>query len=60
MANAKNLRLGPNSTYIPLTCVGVSCWGNANFKIRVGETQILTFLDTNMLAFPVQNVTLVI
>ena len=22
MANARNLRLGPNATYIPLTCVG--------------------------------------
>ena len=24
MANARNLRLGPNATYIPLTCIGVS------------------------------------
>ena len=27
MANARNLRLGPNATYIPLTCIGVSRWG---------------------------------
>ena len=25
MANARNLLLGPNATYIPLTCVRVSC-----------------------------------
>ena len=27
MPNARNLCLGPNATYIPLTCVWVSCWG---------------------------------
>ena len=27
MANAKILRWGPNATYIPLTGIGVSCWG---------------------------------
>ena len=32
MANARNLRLGPNATYIPLTCAGA----NANCKIHVG------------------------
>ena len=32
MVNMRNLHLGPNATYIPLTCVR----GNANFKIRVG------------------------
>ena len=38
MANAKIVRLGPNSTYIPLTCVPGFCdGGNANFKIRVGD-----------------------
>ena len=36
MANAKILRLVPNATYIPLTCVGVSRWGNANFRFGVG------------------------
>ena len=51
MANARNLRLGPNATYIPLTCVWVSRWG---------VTQILAFLDTctNMLVFPMQNIAL--
>ena len=46
MPNAKILRLEPNATYIPLTCVG----------FRVGVTQILglasgvfAFLDTDML-----------
>ena len=33
MANARILRLGPNATYIPLTRVGVSHWGNANLEI---------------------------
>ena len=36
MANVRNLHLGPNATYIPLTCVGVSRWGKANFEICVG------------------------
>ena len=36
MSNARNLRLGPNATYIPLTCVGVWRWGNVNLKFRVG------------------------
>ena len=36
MANAKILRLGPNATYIPLARIGVLCWGNANFMLRVG------------------------
>ena len=31
MPNARILRLGPNSTYIPLTCVGVLCWGKRKF-----------------------------
>ena len=43
MANARNLRLRPNATYIPLTCVGVSRWGNPNFKISVGGTNMLVF-----------------
>ena len=29
MANARNLRLGPNATYIPLTCVGGFALGDA-------------------------------
>ena len=33
MPNTRTLRLGPNATYIPLTCVGVSRWGNANFSV---------------------------
>ena len=33
MANMKILRWGPNATYIPLTGVGVSRWGNANFSV---------------------------
>ena len=36
MANAKILRLVPSATYIPLTCFGVSRWGNANFMFGVG------------------------
>ena len=35
MANARNLRLGPNTTYISLTCVGVRVRGYANFLICV-------------------------
>ena len=33
MVNARNLCLGTNATYIPLTCVGVSRWGNTNFGV---------------------------
>ena len=36
MANTRILCLGPNTTYIPLTRVGVLRWGNTNFSIRVG------------------------
>ena len=36
MANAKILRWGLNATFIPLTRVGVSRWGNANFRVGVG------------------------
>ena len=50
MANAKILRWGPNATYNPLARVGDLCWGNANFScFLLGVTQILAFLDTNML-----------
>ena len=51
-ANAKMLRLVPNAIYIPLTCVGVSRWGNANFRFGVG---VFAFLDTNMLVYLTQN-----
>ena len=33
MTNLRNLHLGPNATYIPLTCIGVSRWGDANFSV---------------------------
>ena len=36
MPNARNVRLGPNATYIPLTCVGGLHWGNTNFRSGVG------------------------
>ena len=32
-------------------CVG----GNANVMFRIGVTQILAFLDTNVLVYPTQN-----
>ena len=35
MANAKMLHWGPNTTKISLNCVGVSSWGNANFRVCV-------------------------
>ena len=41
MPNARILRLEPNATYIPLTRVGFVL-GDANFKIRIGGTQILS------------------
>ena len=53
----RNLRLGTNTTYIPLIGIGVS---------RLGETQILglapgvkhifAFLDINMLEYLMQNI----
>ena len=48
MANARNLRLGPNATYIPLTCIKVSIGGNTNFKICAGG-------DANVSAFRYQH-----
>ena len=54
MANAKILRWGPNTTYIPLARVGVCVWSKANFMFRLGVRQILAFLDTNMLVLPTQ------
>ena len=45
MANASNLRLG-HATYISL---GFRIGGNRIFKFAFGVTQILAFLDTNML-----------
>ena len=56
MANARILRLGPNTTYIPLTRVGILHWGVMQILVfALGGTQILVFLDTNMLVFPTQN-----
>ena len=51
MANTKNLRLGPNATYIPLTLgVWVFALGVTQiFGLVSGVTQIFAFLDTNML-----------
>ena len=49
MPNTRNLRLGPNATYIPLTGVG----GNAKFRFGVGGKAV--FLDTNMLVYLMQN-----
>ena len=37
MANARNLRLGPNATYIPLTWVGFPVGANINVKICFGD-----------------------
>ena len=34
MADARNLYLGHNATYIPLTCVGVSHWGFRVFRYQ--------------------------
>ena len=58
MANAKMLRWGPNTTYIPWADVRVLHWGYAIFIFHVGVTQILALLDTNMLVYPTQNFTL--
>ena len=44
MADARTLRLGPNATYIPLTCVGGFALGDTNFRFGV-----FAILDTNML-----------
>ena len=43
MANAKILRLEPNATYIPLTCVWVSRWGNANFRFGIGCFRVFRY-----------------
>ena len=49
MANAKILLWVPNATYILLTRVGVSRWGNANFRAAVGG-------DANFSIFRYQHV----
>ena len=49
MANAQILRLVPTATYIQPTCVGA---------FALGVTQILAFLDTNMLLNPLKKFTL--
>ena len=46
MVNAKILRLVPNATYIPLTCVWVSRWVTQILGLASG---VFAFLDTNML-----------
>ena len=46
MANTKVLRLVPNTTYIPLTCVGASRWVTKILGLASG---VFAFLDTNML-----------
>ena len=38
-----------------LLVLGVGVWGNANFSVHIGVTQILAFLDTNMLVSPTRN-----
>ena len=50
MPNARILRLEPKATYIPLNRVGVLQYGLTHiFKFALGVTQILGFLDINML-----------
>ena len=39
MANARNLRLGPNATYIPLICGGVLRWVMQILKFALGLMQ---------------------
>ena len=46
---ALGVAVGGNANY------GMRIGGNANFSISVGGTQILAFLDTNMLVSPRQN-----
>ena len=38
-----------------LFTLGVCVGGNANFSVALGVTQILAFLDTNMLVYSMQN-----
>ena len=52
MANARNLPLGPNTTYIPLTGVGGCVGSNTNYSRRQG---LRWLQDTNMLVSPTQN-----
>ena len=46
MPNVRILRLEPNATYIPLTCVWVSLWVTQILGLASG---VFAFLDTNML-----------
>ena len=43
MADANNLHLGPNTTYIPLTCVGGFALGDANFRFGVGCFRVFRY-----------------
>ena len=52
MANARHNAKGPNANYIPLAGVGGF---SEILAFALGETQILAFLDTNMLVSPTQN-----
>ena len=55
-ANARDLQLGPNPTYISLTCIGCFTLEVMQIlKFGLGVTQVLEFLDTNMLVYPTQN-----
>ena len=48
MANARNLHLGPNTTYIPLTSVWVWRWGVTQIlRLASGGYANFAFLDTN-------------
>ena len=53
MANAKTLRWGPNTTYIPWAHVGVLRLGVTQILcFALGVIQNLAFLGTNMLVSP--------
>ena len=54
MPNARNLRLGPNATYIPLTGVGVLRETQISGLVS-GVKQIFAFLNNNMLVHLTQN-----
>ena len=44
MPNARNLRLEPNATYIPLTCIGALRWGKTFFRFGVvGNVNLRVF-----------------
>ena len=54
MANARSCIGDPTPPLLHLFALGVGIRGNANFSIRSEVTQILAFLDTNMLVSPTQ------